>query len=227
MGYALSIYGLSSYKVEYHLTLIATFFGIDASFSCTPTGIWIAFGQRPKDSNDNMTTYFIKLESQTVNLDKLTKLDKVASNISHGVYTIDDAQAAVNAIIKEPPIYSHPMIGLFLHFLTPGLFVLLWKGNLAEAFTCLMVGLIIGIINFFCSKMPMFGSIMPAIASVTGGSVGIFMKWVLFGKYHISVALVSLCTSYQFLPGSVISSALYEISIGASLAGMTRLGMLF
>lgn len=153
------------------------------------SGIWIAFGHRPNASNDNMFTYFVKIESQTVNMDKLTKLDKVASNISHGYYTIDDAQKAVNEIVREPNIYSHPMIALFFHFITPGLFVILWKGNVAEVLTCLIVGLIIGVLNYFCSSMPFFATVLPAVASVLGGLIGILMKWILFDYYYISVAL--------------------------------------
>ncbi|KAG2374954.1 hypothetical protein C9374_010328 [Naegleria lovaniensis] len=223
LAYALSIYGLSTNQTEFRLTLISTYYGIDAYFSCTPSGIWIAFGHRPNASNDNMFTYFVKIESQAVNMDKLTKLDKVASNISHGHYTIDDAQKAVNEIIRQPNIYAHPMIALFFHFITPGLFVILWKGNVAEVFTCLIVGLIIGVLNYFCSSMPFFASILPAVASVLGGLIGILMKWILFDYYYISVALCGLCTSYQFLPGSIITTSLQEISIGASLSGITRL----
>lgn len=95
---------MSSYKVEYHLTLISSYYGIDAYFSVNTNGIWIGLGHRPKESNDNMFTYFIKLEGQTVNMDKLAKLDKVASDISHGHFTIDEAQAEINKIIDRKSV---------------------------------------------------------------------------------------------------------------------------
>ncbi|KAL9645221.1 hypothetical protein ABK040_002422 [Willaertia magna] len=221
LGYALTAYGLSSNRVEYHLTLISTYFGLDAYYNCLPNGVWISFGQKPRDPNNS--TYFIKIDSQAVNLDKLSKLNQVADNISHGLYTIDEAQDKINQIIQEPSNFSHPMLGVFIHFLTPGLFVLLWKGGIAELLTCLITGLLIGVINYFFSPHVYFGSIFPAVAAVVGGLTGFVMKYIFLDQYYVSISLVSLCTAYQFLPGSILCTAMYEISIGSLLSGITRI----
>jgi len=191
LGFALTLYGISANRTEYHLTLVCTYFGIDAYFNITPVGIWFSFGQKVREADNR--TYYVKVETQMLNLDKLSKLDLVARDIARGRLGVDEARKEIQSIVKAPNVYDHPVINIFMHFICPGLFGLLWSGNVAELLTCLTSGLAIGIVQLIFQRFAFFRNVNQIIATVTAGMVGIIMKAIFWGKFEVSVSLIALC----------------------------------
>ncbi|KAL9647803.1 hypothetical protein ABK040_015289 [Willaertia magna] len=221
LGYALALYGISANRVEYHLTVVAAYFGVDAYFNITPVGIWVSFSHARLKESDNRT-YYIKVETQMLNLDKLAKLDNVAFNIAKGRLTIDEARRKIGEIVKAPNVYDHPVINLFMHFVCPGLFGLLWSGNLAELLTCLVSGFAIGVIHLIFQRFAFFRNVNQIFATIVAGLIGIFMKYIFWGSYEVSVALIVLAATWQFLPGQPMAVACYEVAAGSLLSGILR-----
>ncbi|KAG2381755.1 hypothetical protein C9374_006139 [Naegleria lovaniensis] len=221
LGYALSIYGLPSNRVEYHLTLVSTYFGMDGYFFCIPTGIWYSFGTKPRDPSN--VSYFVKIESQTTDLNKLIKLDQIAHDISDGILPLEQAQQKISEVITEPPIYSHPMFTVFNMFIFCGFYVMLWNGTIGEVLTCFIGGIIIGILMVFGSRVAFFSNISVIVASVVGGLCGIIFKFILWDVSYVSVVLICLCLSFYYLPGVTIMIAINEIQARSLVSGTSRL----
>ncbi|EFC48005.1 DUF1212 domain-containing protein [Naegleria gruberi] len=220
LGYALTLYGISANRTEYHLTLVCTYFGIDAYFNITPVGIWFAFGQKMREAENR--TFYVKVETQMLNLDKLSKLDNVAMNIARGRLGVDEARKEIARIVSAPNVYEHPVFHIFMHFICPGLFGLLWSGNVAELLTCLSSGLAIALMQMFFQRFAFYRNVQQIMATVTAGIVGIIMKAIFYGKFEVSVSLVALAATWQFLPGQPMAVACYEIATGALLSGICR-----
>ncbi|KAL9656730.1 hypothetical protein ABK040_002997 [Willaertia magna] len=225
LGYALTIYGLSSSRVEYHLTLVSTYFGMDGYFFVIPTGIWYSFGYKPRDPNN--LCYFVKIESQTIDCDKLIKLDSIAHDISDGKLKINEAQEKLAKVISDPPIYSHPIFSIFNMFIFCGFYVMLWNGTVGEVLTCFLGGLIIASFTILFSKIANLSSIIVVLAAILGGICGIILKYILWDVSFISVVLICLCTSFYYLPGYQIMLAIAEIQARSLVSGTSRLVLAF
>ena len=186
-----------------------------------PTGIWYSFGTKPRDPSN--VSYFVKIESQTTDLNKLTKLDSIAHDISDGLLPLKDAQEKIAEVIMEPPIYSHPMFTVFNMFVFCGFYVMLWNGTVGEVLTCFIGGIIIGIFMVYGSRIAFFSNVSVIVASVVGGLCGIIFKFILWDVSYVSVVLICLCLSFYYLPGVTIMIGINEIQARSLVSGTSRL----
>jgi uncharacterized membrane protein YjjP (DUF1212 family) len=195
---------------------------MDSYFFALPTGILFSFDKSQRETTNY--TYFIRIEQSSTELLKLQRLDKVAKEISNGELGIEEAQDAIYSIISsKDSILYHPMLILFLHMVSPAIFIALVDGTLGEVFASCVCGLFIGIILWLFSNFALIVSIIPILSSVVGGGVAIILKYLLLDFDFISVTLVSLCTSFAFLPGLTIVVSITELNSKSIVSGVTRL----
>jgi uncharacterized membrane protein YjjP (DUF1212 family) len=221
LGYALSIYGIPAHRLEYHLALISSYYSLNCTSYCTPTGLWITFGNYVDDPD--ASTHFVKIRSSAFNLSKLCLLDDIAERISKGNCTIKDARKMIKKVIEMQPIYSHFMFIIFSCFIQAGMFSIFFAANWGEILASFIAGLFVGILTVVSSKFESFAQVNTVLCAILAGLVGVVFRIMLSSLIPISAFVVSLSGVISLLPGLTFTLAIAELSTRNLLSGSTRL----
>lgn len=222
LGYSLSIYGLPAHRLEYHLALISSYYGINCTSYSTPTGLWITFGNSVDDPD--AATHFVKIRNTAFNLTKLCLLDDIAEKISKGECTIKQARKMIREVIETQALYSHFMFIIFSCFIQAGMFSIFFAANLGEIAASFVAGLFVGVLTVLSSKFESFAQVNTVICAIVAGVVGVTFR-LIFSPFGIPVSafIVSLSGVISLLPGLTFTLAIAELSTRNLLSGSTRL----
>jgi uncharacterized membrane protein YjjP (DUF1212 family)/uncharacterized membrane protein YjjB (DUF3815 family) len=221
IGYALAIYGMTSYRLEYHLALIASYYDLHCTAYSTPTGLWFCFGNCVDDPNHS--SYFVKINSSSLNLSKLCQLDDVADKISRGACSIKEARTMITNILEQQSEYSHFMFKIVSCFIQAGMWSIIFGANWGEMVASFIAGLFIGISAVIFGRYEAFSQIHTIISGIIAGIVALGFKLVFRNIISISVFLVSLSGVVSLLPGLTFTLAIAELSARHLMSGTTRL----
>src|SRR5688572_13609264 len=95
---ALHRYGTPAHRLESAMAAVARRIGLPAQFLTTPTFILAGFGPA-----DDQTTSLVRVEPGTVDLAKLTALDRIAAEVGRGTVTLVDGVSRVRALVAAGP----------------------------------------------------------------------------------------------------------------------------
>jgi len=221
LGYALSIYGMTSYRLEYHLSLIASYYGLICTAYSTPTGLWIYFGSSIDDPD--RSSHFVKITSASLNLSKLCQLDDVAERISRGGCSIKEARYLITDILEKQSEYSHFIFRIITCFIQAGMWSVIFGANWGEMVASFVAGLCIGSVGALSSKFEVLGQVHTITSGVIAGIIGILFKILLRDTIAISVFLVSLSGVVSLLPGLTFTLAIAELSVRHLMSGSQRI----
>jgi len=220
LGYALSMYGVPSHRLEYYCALIASFYGIMCTTFSVPTGLFFCFGNYDeKDAG----TYIIKITSSSLNLSKLCQLDDVAERIARGQCTIAYARRKIKEIIESRPLYNNVMLTIFSCFLQSGMFSVFFSANMGEVLASFVAGLVVGILSVVSNYYESIGQVVGILCGVVSGVVGIAFKVILGSYYPVSVFIIALNGVISLLPGLTFTVSITELSARQLLSGSSRL----
>lgn len=111
-GYAMSIYGIPSHRLETNLSAVSNYYGVTGNFFCTPTGIWYNFGSimdddlSVPDSSQPNYAFFVRVNAGAINLSKFAELDRLALHISSGRITdIQSARKKIRKIVSAEELF--------------------------------------------------------------------------------------------------------------------------
>jgi len=220
IGYALSIYGVPSHRLEYYCSLIASFYGLMCTAFSVPTGLFFCFGNY--DEPDT-TTYIIKITSSSFNLSKLCMLDDIAERIARGQCTITYARNKIKEIINMRPIYNHFMLTILSCFIQSGMFSIFFSANMAEILASFIAGLAVGILTVISNNFESLSQVNGILSGIIAGIIGIVFKIAFASYYHVSVFIVALNGVISLLPGLTFTVSIAELSARQLLSGSSRL----
>ncbi len=207
-------YGTPSHRLEPVMAKVSRTLGVDGTFLYTPTALVISLRDPSGES-----TYMRRVESGTVDVDKLIRFDDVLERLEDGKIDLQTARQAMFAVAQSPPPYSIGMTILACAGLCCAVAIFL-GGSLVEASLALEIGLAIAGLEWLHGKrgwprgvLEPFAGFFAAIASLA------FARWVL----PLDDRLVTLASLVILLPGLNLTIALTELAVGHLTAGVARL----
>ncbi len=210
---ALHRYGLGAPNVEDALTLVATRLGIHGEFFATPTAIFASL-----DTGDVEQTIMIRVEPGSVNLDKLSRLDRLAQEVADGSVTPSEASRIIDEIRATPPRFRGKTTA-FASAVASAASACFFGGGWREMVVCGSIGLASGLLALVARRNPHFRLFEPVAAFVAG--LGAAAAAVFLPPTSLYVAMAG--GLIVLFPGLMLTTAISELATRHLQSGTSRL----
>ena len=206
--------GGETYRVEQTITMICSSYGIPRTESfVTPTGIMISI----TNSQNETISLIRRINSRTVNLSKISKINNLSREIASTHMSMDDIRKRIEYINNLKP-YSQKTTTFFSAF-SAGFFTLLFGGNYKDFMVAFIIGALINCLIAFLEKHEvnsflkhMLGGSVAALVALIATSLGLVgnMDTIIIGSIMVLV------------PGIAITNAIRDTIAGDLLSGVSR-----
>lgn len=207
--------GTTAQSLEDALTILARGLGFrQPHFFSTPTSVMCAFGEL-----EHQEVFLLRLAPAGPNIARLSKLDRVVTDVLSGAIDTDEALVRVEVIEREPSPY-----GAFVTILAYGLgsagIARFLGGGVAEIAIGGFLGILTGVIAAFVARMKRLEQVYEPLAAFVAAFVATTLAAQL-GPYARSTA--TLAGIIMLLPGLVLTNAVRELAERHLASGTARL----
>ncbi|HEX5131567.1 MAG TPA: threonine/serine exporter family protein [Candidatus Krumholzibacteria bacterium] len=210
---ALHRYGFSAQQVEDALALVSRRLGVDAEFFATPTAIFASV-----ETADHAETLLIRVEPGSVNLDKLSRLDRLTRQIASGDVDPATGSRMVDEICAPPPRFKGKtrVLATALASATAARF---FGGGWREIVVCACIGLVTGLLALLSVRDTRFRLFEPIAAFVAGAVASAAAALLPPTSVYVAMAggLIVL------FPGLTLTVAISELATQHLASGTARL----
>ncbi|MEM9291752.1 MAG: threonine/serine exporter family protein [Acidobacteriota bacterium] len=218
VGVALHAYGCSSPRLEATLSELTARLGAEGHFFSTPTAIFAAIG-----SGEERKTLLLRTEPGEVNLDKLSRLNRVLDRLFAGELAVNTAARRVDRILAAPSRYStRAMIVSFA--LTSACAAHFFGGSLLDFLLAGLLGLGIGLLTL---TLGWVGKRLPTAPRMFETASGLFTAAAAFALAQLGLELqvptVLLASLIVLVPGFTVTVAMHELAMRHLVSGSARL----
>lgn len=210
---ALHRYGLGAPYVEDALSVVAARLGIHGEFFATPTAIFASL-----DTGDMEQTIMIRVEPGLVNLDKLSRLDRLAQDVATGAVSPTEASRMIDEIRATPPRFRGKATAI-ASAVASAASARFFGGGWREMVVCAAIGLATGLLALVARRNPNFRVFEPLAAFVAG--VAACAAAVLMPPTSLYVAMAG--GLIVLFPGLTLTTAISELSTRHLQSGTSRL----
>jgi uncharacterized membrane protein YjjP (DUF1212 family) len=210
---ALHRYGYAAPNIEDALTLVAGRLGIRGEFFATPTAIFATL-----EWQDHEETFLIRVEPGSVNLDKLSRLDRLAHDVADGAVSPAEASRMIDEIRATPPRYrgKTSVVGAMIGSACSARF---FGGGWREIVVCAVIGCTTGLLALIARRDERFRMFEPVAAFVAG--VIASAAAVLLPPTSLFVAMCG--GLIILLPGLTLTTAISELATRHLASGTARM----
>ena len=214
LGRALHRYGLPSHRLEEALDAVAQRLGYHAQFFATPTAVFATVSQ-----GGDERTVLIRVDPGETQLEKLSLLDELLSDVVSGKVGVAEASARVDAIVWARPRYGRRLV-ILAFALASGTAALFFGGGWREMAVCAVIGLATGLLGWLAASAPRrFRVFEPAAAFVAALLASAAGAWVS----PLSMYVTTCAGLIILLPGLSLTVAIHELVTRNLAAGTVRL----
>jgi len=210
---ALHRYGFSSQQVEDALTLVARRVGVRGEFFATPTAIFAALESAEADE-----TMLIRVDPGSVNLEKLSRLDRLTREIAAGVVDLSTASDTIDGICHEAPRYKGKA-RVLATALASAAAARFFGGGWREIIVCGAIGLVTGLLALLAVRDVRLRFFEPIAAFIAG--VIASMAAVIMAPTSIYVSMAG--GLIVLFPGLTLTIAISELATQHLVSGTARL----
>ncbi len=215
MARALHTAGTTAQRLEDSLALLARGLGIhNAQFFSTPTSIMCSFGEL-----EVQDTHLLRLAPAGPNIGRLSKLDRVVSEVLDGTISTPEALARVEQIEKEPSPYG-AIVTVVAYGLGSAGIARFLGGGVIEIMVGGLLGIITGSLETAAQYRQSLERVYEPIAAFVAAFIATGIAAVL-GPYATSTAVLS--GIILLLPGLVLTNAVRELAERHLASGTARL----
>jgi uncharacterized membrane protein YjjP (DUF1212 family) len=210
---ALHRYGLAAPNLEDALTLVADRLGIHGEFFATPTAIFASL-----DTGDVDQTIMIRVEPGSVNLDKLSRLDRLTQDVASGVVSPAEASRVIDEL-RATPAHFRGKTTVLASAVASAASARFFGGGWREMVVCGAIGLMTGLLALVARRNPSFRVFEPVAAFVAG--LGASTAATFLPPTSIYVAMVG--GLIVLFPGLTLTTAISELATRHLQSGTARL----
>lgn len=116
--------------------MISAFFGLTSTVFAIPTGLFFSFDGKGE-------TTLVRINSSSLDLEKICLVDDVADDISRGKCSIDAAKDRIDKLLQ--PTSVHPILTLLAFFICSGGIAVFFDCFWTEIVGSFIAGLLVGI----------------------------------------------------------------------------------
>lgn len=213
LGHALHTSGYSADRLEEALSAASDQLGIHGQFFSTPTSIMASFGPQ-----DDQRTFLLRVEPGESNLGKLASVDEVTREVLNGRLTPAEGTSQLDAIERRPPTYNRWLTTIAFG-VASGSAARFLGGGLNECLAGLAIGLVIGLLALFTSRVHGLNRVFEPVAALTASMLAALLAVLGF---KVSVFLATLAGVIVLIPGLMLTTAMTELSTRHLASGTAR-----
>jgi uncharacterized membrane protein YjjP (DUF1212 family) len=214
LGQALHAHGYAAHRLEESLYQLSRRLGLSGQFFSTPTAIFASFGD-----GDEQRTYHLRIEGESVDLGRLTRLDALRGAVAGGERTPGEGLLEVEAIIRSPPAYPTWLTTACFGFASAAA-ARFFGGGAREVAAAVAIGLVIGLLARLTVRAPALGRVFEPVAA--------FVATFLAGAAAafagpVSPYVATLAGLIVLIPGFPLTVAMTELAMRHLVSGTARL----
>ncbi len=207
-------YGTPSHRLERVMTKVAHILGVPSVFLYTPTALVVSLG-----AGRNEKTYMRRVDSGSVDVDKLIRFDETLEQLTAGLITIDQADERMTAIASAKPPYGF-LLTTIACGLACGSVAVFLGGGFRELQWAAIFGFLIAILEAAHERLRWERGLLEPVAGFFAALGSLAVAKYL---YPLDDRLVTLAALVVLLPGLSLTIALTELAVGHLSAGVARL----
>jgi uncharacterized membrane protein YjjP (DUF1212 family) len=165
-------------------------------------------------------TFLIRVIPGGVNLDKLSRLDRLAHNVADGSVSMTDASREIDEIRATPPRYrgKTTVIGAVVASACSARFFRGWRAG-GRSVVCGVIGCVSGLLALIGRRDPRFSLHEPAAAFFAGLIACMAAAWLA----PTSLFIATCAGLIILLPGLTITTAISELATQHLASGTARM----
>jgi uncharacterized membrane protein YjjP (DUF1212 family) len=210
---ALHRYGYTAPAIEDALTAVSKRLSIRGEFFATPTAIFATL-----EASDHQDTFLIRVEPGHVNLDKLSRLDKLAHEVADGELSPRDASRRIDEIRATPPRYRGKTT-VVAAVIASACSARFFGGGWREVVACGVIGCISGLLSLVARRDRRFQLYEPMAAFCAGLIACMAAVWMP----PVSLFIATCGGLIILLPGLTVTTAISELATQHLASGTARM----
>ncbi|GGD63893.1 threonine/serine ThrE exporter family protein [Lacimicrobium alkaliphilum] len=216
LGKMLHKYGTPAFRQEAHLTEVATYLGVHASFISTPTSMTFVIWS---DKHEDEYTHAARVQPGDLDLGSLARTDELVTQLLEGKLTLTEADRLLNEIDALPNPYGKLATG-GAFCLSTGAFAMLLGSSWNDVLWSGAIGLVVYFWVLWAAKSKRVTHMLePVVAMVAGLLACAISSYV---DSSINIRLVVLSSIIVFIPGLALALGLAELSARHLVSGTAR-----
>jgi uncharacterized membrane protein YjjP (DUF1212 family) len=210
---ALHRYGYTAPATEDALTAVCKRLHIHGEFFATPTAIFATL-----DAPGHEDTFLIRVEPGNVNLDKLSKLDRLAQDVVEGSMSVADASQRIDEIRATPPRYRGKTT-VIAAVVASACSARFFGGGWREVLTCGAIGCISGLLSLIARRDRRFQLFEPVAAFCAGVIACVAAVYLP----PVSLFIATCGGLIILLPGLTVTTGISELATQHLASGTARM----
>jgi uncharacterized membrane protein YjjP (DUF1212 family) len=211
---ALHRYGYAAPAIEDALTAVSRRLGVRGEFFATPTAILATL-----DAPDQHDTVLIRVEPGNVNLDKLSRLDRVAHDVADGKIPPSEASRLIDEIRATPPRYRGKTT-VVAAVVASACSARFFGGGWREVVTCGVIGCISGLLSLVARRNKERFQLFEPVAAFFAGVIACVAAVLL---PPVSLFIATCAGLIILLPGLTVTTAISELATQHLASGTARM----
>lgn len=213
MARALHRYGSPAHRLEAALTGLASTLGLTAEFFATPTAVFARFG-----AGASARTSLERLAPGGHDLDKLSKLDRLADSVAAGETGLDAASRRVGEIVAAPSRWGAVVVFCAFALASAGA-ARFFGGGLRDIAAAAVAGMLLGMLERVVTRAPTTARVFEALAALAVSVTASLAAWII----GCSASVVTLAGLIVLVPGLTLTLAMSELATRHLASGTARL----
>ncbi|MBN7819715.1 threonine/serine ThrE exporter family protein [Bowmanella yangjiangensis] len=216
LGKMLHKYGTPAFRQEAHLTEVATYLGVHASFISTPTSLTFVIWS---DKHEDEYTHAARVQPGELDLGSLSRTDELVTQLLDGKLTLTEADKLLDEIDALPNPYNLLATG-GAFCLSSGAFAMLLGSGWHDVLWSSLIGLVVYCWVLWASKSRRVTHMLEPMVAMTAGLLACAISSYLDAS--INIRLVVLSSIIVFIPGLALALGLAELSSRHLVSGTAR-----
>lgn len=214
VGVSLHRFGTPSHRLERLMTELSQIVGVQGVFLYTPTSLILSI-----TDHEGERTYLRRVDSGSVDADKLTRFDEILERLERREISIEQASEQFDEVVNAPPPYSL-WVTTLASSVACGMIAVFFRGTGVEVAAATLIGLLVALLEIVFSRLRgERGFLEPLAGAIASLSALAIANWMI----PIDDRLVTLAALIVMIPGLGITVALTELAVGHLSAGVARL----
>jgi len=214
MSRALCQHGTPAHRLEHAMAVCAGRLGVYAEFFATPTAVFLSIGE-----GANNVTRLVRVESAGLDLDRLTRIDRILQRVSAGEITPAEGRAELAAALAAPPAWPAwaAALAFGLAAATAGRF---FGGGWREIVAAAVAGLGVGLFALLSGRVRRLVRVFEFASGVVVAVLAVLAEAPPLRADSETVVVSGLIV---LVPGLSLTMAVSEIASRNIVSGAARL----
>lgn len=212
LGRALHRFGSPAHRLEDALGAVAAQLGIRGQFFSTPTAIFASFEQPGRH-----LTRLLRIEPGEVDLDKLSRLDRILVRVIEGELAPSEAASRIDEIEAAPAGYGALVTTLAFALISASA-ARFFGGGWREVVAALGVGLLTGLLALSIGRFPTAGRVF----ELSAATLAALVTNLAASFFPIAPETVTVAGLIVLIPGFTLTVAMNELATRHLVSGSAR-----